>query len=120
MKKILAQLLILEILFIGGCATLKYPPPPSPEIYALPPAETGLIAEVSRRFTVSHKAGQSGLLSLSDNQEALKWRLALVDEATQSIDVQYFIWQGDTAGLLLLDRLLKAADRGVRRADAGG
>ena len=113
MQKILAQLLILEILFIGGCTTLKYPPPPSLEVYALPPAETGLIAKVAGRFTVSHKAGQSGLLSLSDNQAALKWRLALVDEATQSIDVQYFIWQGDTSGLLLLDRLLKAADRGV-------
>jgi len=37
-----------------------------------------------------------------------------VDQATVSIDAQYFIWEADEVGNLLFDRLLKAADRGVR------
>jgi putative cardiolipin synthase len=41
-------------------------------------------------------------------------RLALVDEAAISLDVQYFIWQSDASGHLLADRLLHAADRGVK------
>lgn len=40
--------------------------------------------------------------------------LTLNDHATVSIDAQYFIWQADAVGRLLFDRLLKAADRGVR------
>ena len=46
--------------------------------------------------------------------DALRWRLALIDTATTSIDAQYFIWKEDAVGSLLLDRLLQAADRGVR------
>jgi len=66
--------------------------------------------EVTRRFGPD----QTGFLLLTNNHEALKWRLALVDHATKCIDVQYFIWRGDVAGRLLFDRLLRAADRGVR------
>ena len=46
--------------------------------------------------------------------EALRWRLALIDTATTSIDAQYFIWKNDAVGSLLLERVLQAADRGVR------
>jgi putative cardiolipin synthase len=34
--------------------------------------------------------------------------------AERTLDVQYYIWKGDTVGLLLLQRLVEAADRGVR------
>lgn len=40
--------------------------------------------------------------------------MLLADAATASIDTQYYIWSGDLTGYLLLDRLVKAADRGVR------
>lgn len=41
-------------------------------------------------------------------------RIALVEAATQSIDLQYFSTEDDTTGQLLLETLLRAADRGVR------
>ena len=41
-------------------------------------------------------------------------RLALADAAQRSLDVQYFIWNKDMAGKVLLERLFRAADRGVR------
>ena len=58
--------------------------------------------------------GQSGLHALPDGRDALAARLALADAAQRSLDVQYFIWSKDLAGKVLLDRLFRAADRGVR------
>ncbi len=40
--------------------------------------------------------------------------MALIDLATRSIDVQYFIWKNDEIGNLVFNRMLQAADRGVK------
>ena len=73
---------------------------------------TALAAAVRPR--VAAHPGQSGLHALSDGREALAARLALADAAQRSLDVQYFIWNKDLAGKVLLERLFRAADRGVR------
>src|SRR4029453_1017644 len=57
---------------------------------------------------------QSGLRTLLDGREALAARVALADAAQRSLDVQYFIWNKDMTGRVLLEHLLRAADRGVR------
>ncbi|HEY5644581.1 MAG TPA: phospholipase D family protein [Pseudomonadales bacterium] len=51
---------------------------------------------------------------INDPALALTSRLDLIDSADHAIDVQYFIWQNDPSGILVIDRLLAAADRGVR------
>jgi putative cardiolipin synthase len=51
---------------------------------------------------------------IDDAHLALTSRLDLIDSADKSIDVQYFIWQNDPSGILVIDHLLAAADRGVR------
>jgi putative cardiolipin synthase len=114
MKSIIARILIVGILILTGCATLKYPPPPTPEVHALPPATSGTLADVSLKFAKTHSLDQSGFLLLTENDAGFRWRLALIDHAVKSIDAQYFIWQNDETGKLLFDHLLKAADRGVR------
>ena len=58
--------------------------------------------------------GQTGVLPLSDGHDALASRLALIDRAQVSIDVQYYIWHADTSGIMLLAALERAARRGVR------
>ena len=58
-------------------------------------------------------ADESAHWLLDRNADALDVRLALTDTATRTLDVQYFIWQGDASGTLLAKRLLAAADRGV-------
>lgn len=58
--------------------------------------------------------GLSGVHMLSDNRQAFATRVLLARAATRSLDVQYYIWKRDLAGILLLDELRKAADRGVR------
>lgn len=40
-------------------------------------------------------------------------RLYVIDRATTTIDMQYYEWDSDAVGLLILDRVVAAADRGV-------
>ena len=58
--------------------------------------------------------GLSGFSLLSHGREAFIVRLALADLAERSLDMQYYIWDGDTTGRIIVDRVMKAADRGVR------
>lgn len=57
---------------------------------------------------------ESSLLTINKSKKALEWRQALADKAEHSLDIQYFLWQPDDTGRLLLHHVLKAADRGVR------
>ena len=58
--------------------------------------------------------GLSGFSLLSEGREAFTVRLALADLAEQSLDMQYYMWDGDTTGRIVVDHVMKAADRGVR------
>lgn len=46
--------------------------------------------------------------------DGLVARRMLISEATAAIEAQYYIWEADASGLLLLDDVLRAADRGVQ------
>lgn len=56
----------------------------------------------------------SGIWPLLDGRQAFAARVALIRAAEVSLDVQYYIWQRDATGLLLLAELQRAAERGVR------
>lgn len=58
--------------------------------------------------------GQSGLYPLAEPHDAFAARLVLADAAERSLDVQYYIWNTDLVGKALMERLYRAADRGVR------
>ena len=58
--------------------------------------------------------GLSGFNLLSHGREAFIVRLALADLPERSLDMQYFVWDGDTTGRIIVDHVMKAADRGVR------
>ena len=51
---------------------------------------------------------------MSQAREAFIARLALADLAERSLDMQYYVWDGDTTGRIIVDQVMKAADRGVR------
>ena len=51
---------------------------------------------------------------MSHAREAFIVRLALADLAERSLDMQYYVWDGDATGRIIVDRVMKAADRGVR------
>jgi len=58
--------------------------------------------------------GTSGFSIIRYGQPALVARVALADLAEKSLDVQYYIWEADATGRILAERLVRAADRGVR------
>lgn len=58
--------------------------------------------------------GLSGFSLLSHGREAFIIRLAAIDLAERTLDMQYYIWEGDTTGRIILDRVMSAADRGVK------
>src|SRR3954449_7450906 len=66
------------------------------------------------RTAVEKHSGLSGFSLLSEAREAFIVRLALVDLAERNLDMQYYSWDGDTTGRIILDKVVKAADRGVR------
>jgi putative cardiolipin synthase len=57
---------------------------------------------------------QSAFMLIQKNTDALLWRLALIDQAQKSIDLQVYIWSDDTSGRLILERIILASKRGVQ------
>jgi cardiolipin synthase C len=101
---------------LAGCATTPAITLTSHRVAqtAAPPATTGVFAEIEQQLGAKHGPDVSGFELLDRSDDGLRWRLALVDSARQSIDIQYYLWFGDGTGTLLLQRVLAAADRGVR------
>jgi len=58
--------------------------------------------------------GKSGIILVPTGEWGFRSRAGLANAAEQTLDVQYYIWEADTAGKVLVERLLRAADRGVR------
>jgi len=58
--------------------------------------------------------GESGFAIIRHGRQAFTARIAFTELAEHSLDVQYYIWETDATGFILMDRLLRAADRGVR------
>jgi putative cardiolipin synthase len=99
---------LLACVVIAGCQAL-------PDFSGGPPSHAVVpVANPAFATAVSATGSGSSVALLPDGQEALATRVALAREARQSLDVQYYIWDGDESGSLLLEELLSAADRGVR------
>ena len=77
------------------------------------PASSALVDAV-RTLRTGQAATLNGVHTLGDGTDAFAARIALIDAATRSLDLQYYIWHDDLTGGLLLDALRRAADRGVR------
>ena len=104
--------IVLRLVFVGtavicfGCATLK--PVDLPDEKALEPAKTELWTALA-----TERSGNWFKL-LNTGEEAIEWRLRVIDSATRSLDLQTFLWKEDATGLKILRHILEAADRGVR------
>jgi putative cardiolipin synthase len=113
--RLLKLCLFLTLLVLpASCATVRQDYPDPQPSFASEPAASGPLADLESTFSKQHGSQKSGFLLLENSAESLKWRLALIDEARHSLDVQYYLWYGDDSGDLLLKRCLDAAKRGVR------
>jgi putative cardiolipin synthase len=106
-------LLVLAALMLIGCATTLPTDYKQPVSTALSdPEET----ELGRTFNqeISAHPGSSGVVIVPTGEWGFRARSGLSNQAERTIDVQYYIWEQDLSGMILAERLLRAADRGVR------
>lgn len=98
-------------LLSGGCATL---PSNSERSESLVYQDTDLTRLGRGYQDIKPDDEQSGFVLLGNGLDALVARAALAEAADRSIDAQYYMVHKDLAGLFFIDRLINAADRGVR------
>jgi len=78
------------------------------------PADVGVLARLADDVEAGLGERESAFWLLDDNADSLRIRIALAELAEETLDIQYFIWQDDMTGRLLLQHVVDAADRGVR------
>lgn len=108
-----SAVMALAGILLSGCGSLPEVTD-KPVTTSLPAPDSGPLVTTARRLASGRPAGDSSLLLLASNKEALDWRLALVDSARSSIDIQLYLWHPSSSSSLLFDRVLRAAERGVR------
>ena len=105
-------LLALIGAFASGCATLRTDLPKPVSLTPPPVVDTP-----STRYVQSETSAHgtdSGFRPLLSNTNALMSRIVLIDHAQHTLDLQYYIFDNDATGRLVAQRILAAADRGVR------
>ncbi len=112
MKTVAMAASLLAGLSLGACSSLRTHPIKHPST-ALPPATNTPSARYIKSELDSHH-DQSGFRLMTRSTNALLSRVSLADHAKHSIDLQYYIFNNDATGRLVAQRLLLAADRGVR------
>ncbi|MEH6569355.1 MAG: phospholipase D family protein [Halioglobus sp.] len=106
------SLTIVIALGLGACVSM---PPNDRQVASTALVDTGnttLGQGVSE--AVAANQNKNGVLLLDSGLDAFVARVVLASTAERSLDVQYYLFHRDLSGRLLLDALLKAADRGVR------
>jgi putative cardiolipin synthase len=105
-------LLATAVLF--GCAGL--PPganfPKQASVTLAHPEETRLGQQFA---SAAHEHGEySAFRIISAGTDGFQVRMQMIEAAERSLDLQYYIFRGDETGRMLTDRLIRAANRGVR------
>ena len=105
-------LLLLIGLLFTGCASVPrdYPRTSSTAFQDYQDTSVGQLFEEA---AVQHP-GESGFSIIRYGRPAFTARIELTELAEKSLDLQYYIWEADATGRILAERLIRAADRGVR------
>lgn len=82
--------------------------------YAIAPPDFGVLADLVGSLGVVSGDNDSGVHLLGAGVPAFAARLALIESAEHSLDVQYYLFHHDETGTLLAWSLWQAAERGVR------
>ena len=100
------------LLTMAGCASVPLDYPKTPAVTLTDTDDTYLAKESAQWRDGQLQA--NGFYPLTEGKDAFGARLALMNRAEVGIDAQYFLMKPDHAGLVFTDKLLEAADRGVR------
>jgi putative cardiolipin synthase len=105
-------LFALAVALLAGCASLPTDYPRTSST-AMQDHESTPIGRRVAELAAQHP-GNSAFRIIRYGRPAFTARVALADLAQKTLDVQYFLWEVDATGRNLVDRLVRAADRGVR------
>ncbi len=110
------RLLVLLTLstWAAGCASLPANVQRTPSQAFDAPDETVLGRLVQARRTQARARSDSGFMLLDSVDAAFTSRLALIDRAQRSLDLQYYAIHADASTAVLMERIRAAARRGVR------
>jgi putative cardiolipin synthase len=104
--------LAVGMLALSACASLRAHYVKHPSTALSPTTNTASARYIRSELDQHHD--KSGFRLLVRSTNALMSRIALADHAEHSLDLQYYIFDNDATGRLVAQRLLLAADRGVR------
>lgn len=112
----LAQTLMAALLCVSvvGCATASNNFVPKAVSQTLEAGPDAALTQISTALMAPLDAGISQVYPLQSGLEALAARLALIELAQSSVDIQVYIWRNDESGRGLAAALWRAASRGVR------
>ena len=105
------------VFFLGwasGCASLPANTQRTPSTAFGQPEQTRLGQLAQARRAQAAARSDSGFFLLGDVETALTSRLALIDAAQRSLDLQYYAIHADASTEVILQRLREAARRGVK------
>jgi putative cardiolipin synthase len=108
--KIFFGLMVLGALICCQSIPKSYPRPDS---YQVKDTSKTYLGKSLAGYLKKHPR-QSGMIPLASGTEALSARLSLAGIAEQTLDLQYYIWHSDLTGKVVMEKILDAADRGVR------
>jgi cardiolipin synthase C len=108
----LVGLLFLMCVYTGACASIPFDYPKTPSS-ALPPSNQTRLWNGLNSQSERH-AGQSGFFLIPSGMDAFLSRYFLIEAADRTLDLQYYMFHDDTTGMLLMERIIAAANRGVR------
>ena len=110
----LCRVVLLATLALAGCAGLPKEVDRPVSVALAAPGDTPLGKLVAARRAAEGARHASGFALLSGPQAAYSSRLALVDAAQKTLDLQYYAIHADASSERLLLSVMAAAQRGVR------
>jgi len=118
-KRVVFRFLAMAVLwmlplFFSACSSTSPDPHPAKQksFTKLPETKAPLLRYLSH--TDKKLGKRSAFYPLANPKDAFAARIFLIDQATTSLDVQYYIYENDRTGNFFTYHLLKAADRGVK------
>ncbi|MEA3274430.1 MAG: phospholipase D family protein [Pseudomonadota bacterium] len=108
-----ASLLLSAGLLLAGCATTLPKGYERASSTAFPRPDHTELGRFFQAELATHP-GKSGVALVPTGEWGFRARSGLAHMAEKTLDVQYYIWESDTTGKILAERLIRAADRGVR------
>ncbi len=112
MTRLRRGVVLVSITCLTACAGL-----PPLDGRAASVAQTDTAATRLGRAVATLRAGhptETGVHALPAGPDSFAARVLLAAGSQRSLDVQYYIWQGDETGTMLFEALWQAAERGVR------